>query len=76
MNNSMMFKIWLPLQIFSINKRVCILVLLTTAIQPSAVVQYQLKIVYGVCIAHIMRACKHTIYINFESALYLRVLAI
>ena len=22
-----------------------------------------------------MRACKHTIYINFESALYLRVLA-
>ena len=22
-----------------------------------------------------MRACKHTIYINFESALYLRILA-
>ena len=25
----------------------------STAIQPSAVVQYQLKILYGVCIAHI-----------------------
>ena len=49
-----------------------------TAIQLSAVVQYQLKILYGVCIAHIhatLRACKYTIYINFESAFYLHVLA-
>ena len=46
-----------------------------TAIQSSTVVQDQLKILYGVCIDRaFMRACKHTIYINFESALYLCVL--
>ena len=40
--------------------------------QLSTVVQDQLKILYGVCIAHIHEGL-YTI--NFESALYLRVLA-